>query len=277
MRIAFVTFEYPPFIMGGAGVYAENLSKELAKLGNDVFVFTPNFQALNEKISDNRIRIVRVPINAISPFKALQFWLKLPRIIKKEEQSKQFDIVLVNGISYCFLRKKLSKAPHIGTVHHLVKDTYNKNRLDTINGLLDISGENSIVLRIIEKRYLNSIDRIIAVSNYTKDKIVNYYDIDPKKINVIYNGITITNNTFSPEELSLYKKQLSLLDRPIVLFVGRIDDPRKGLTFLLTAFKQVLLSLDATLMIVGSGNQSKLRNTAHEIGITSNIRWKSVV
>lgn len=35
MRVAFVTFEYPPFVIGGAGVYAAHLTEELAKLGQD--------------------------------------------------------------------------------------------------------------------------------------------------------------------------------------------------------------------------------------------------
>lgn len=39
MRIAFVTFEYPPFIIGGAGIYALNVTRELAKLGHQVIVF----------------------------------------------------------------------------------------------------------------------------------------------------------------------------------------------------------------------------------------------
>ena len=41
MRVAFVTFEYPPFIIGGAGVHALHVTEELAKLGNQVVVFTP--------------------------------------------------------------------------------------------------------------------------------------------------------------------------------------------------------------------------------------------
>lgn len=39
MRIAFVTFEYPPFIIGGAGVYADIIIHELVKMGYDVVVF----------------------------------------------------------------------------------------------------------------------------------------------------------------------------------------------------------------------------------------------
>ena len=35
MRIAFITFEYPPLIGGGAGIYAINVTRELAKMLND--------------------------------------------------------------------------------------------------------------------------------------------------------------------------------------------------------------------------------------------------
>ena len=41
LRIAFITFEYPPFVLGGAGVYAKNITREITKLGHNVVVFTP--------------------------------------------------------------------------------------------------------------------------------------------------------------------------------------------------------------------------------------------
>ena len=42
MRIAFITFEYPPRLFGGAGVYAENLVANLAKLGHEIEVYVPS-------------------------------------------------------------------------------------------------------------------------------------------------------------------------------------------------------------------------------------------
>ncbi len=52
MRIAFVTFEYPPFIIGGAGVYAKYVTQELSNMGHDVVVFTPS-HTKNEKYNKN--------------------------------------------------------------------------------------------------------------------------------------------------------------------------------------------------------------------------------
>lgn len=42
MRVAFITFEYPPFIIGGAGTYAKNITRGLANSGHEVVVFTPS-------------------------------------------------------------------------------------------------------------------------------------------------------------------------------------------------------------------------------------------
>ena len=54
MKVAFVTFEYPPFVMGGAGVYAKHLTEELAKLGHQITVFTPRIEEFDDKIDFRR-------------------------------------------------------------------------------------------------------------------------------------------------------------------------------------------------------------------------------
>lgn len=277
MKIAMITFEYPPFIMGGAGVYADNISKELTNLGHDVTIITPQIELSPPYEINGKLAIYRIPLLKYLPFKALQFWIKLPAYFKQLNDVQHFDVVHFNALSYWFLRKKLSNAPHIGTVHHLVKDAYNKNRYENAFSLLDLSGENNFALRVIEKRYIQSIDRFIAVSNFTKDRIVKSYNIDPGKIDIIYNGVNVPKCNFSQSEVLEYKKELSLPDKPIILFVGRIDDPRKGLPLLFNAFRQVLLSRDAALLIVGKGNRSKLNTMACELGILSDVHFAGYV
>ncbi|MBA7620190.1 hypothetical protein ES703_27535 [subsurface metagenome] len=107
MRLAFITFEYPPFIIGGAGICATNITREIAKLGNQVIVFTPKINKLEEKCNINNLEIRRIRINERLPFKALQFWLRLPKAVKKTENENRFDIIHFNGISYWFLKKRI--------------------------------------------------------------------------------------------------------------------------------------------------------------------------
>lgn len=154
MRIAFVTFEYPPFIIGGAGIYAENLTKELAKLGHEVYVFTPSIENVkwmhhNEEIKN--LQIINVKINNKLSLRALQFWIQVPKYIKRIEKKKKFDIVHFNSMSYWSLKNKLVKAPHVITIHHVVRNAIQTNNFGFIFRIRSISGENNFIIPFIEE------------------------------------------------------------------------------------------------------------------------------
>lgn len=264
MRVAFVSFEYPPFIIGGAGVHALHVTEELAKLGHQVVVFTPAIGNTNniEHPPGANLQVWHVPVREAIPFRALQFWINLPGEIKKAERERKFDVIHLNGLSYWFLPRRLSVAPHVLTVHHLVRDAAENTGLDLSSRMKDLSGENGFLIPRIEKRAVESVDKIIAVSNYTKDRILQTYNISPEIVDVVYNGVNFEGYTFTQEDLDETRKQLGLPDLPVILFVGRVDDPRKGLDVLIQAFRKVLDEVDATLLVVGKGDETVARNHA---------------
>lgn len=271
MKIAFITFEYPPFIIGGAGIYALNITRELAKLGHEVVVFTPDILENTSGSDLYNLKIQKVSVNKQLPFKALQFWLRLPNEVKKIEKYTKFDIVHFNGISYWFLKKKLSTAKHIVTIHHLVINAITNNNLSFLSRIKDISGENNLFMSFLEKKCIESADKIVAVSNFTKKNIIESYGIDPDRIEVIYNGINLDGYLFTKDEITKAKKKLNLIEMPILLFVGRVDDPRKGLSFLLNTLQKVLRKVDITLLAVGKGDQTEARKLIEILGISNNV------
>ncbi len=277
MRIAFIAFEYPPFIIGGAGIYAANITRELAKLGHQVTVFTPEVGNLKRKNNIDNLGIKRIKVNKRLPYKALQFWLLLPKAVKKAENENKFDIIHFNGISYWFLKKRLSKALHVITIHHLVKDAIRSANLSLISRIRDISGENSLIIPFIERRCIMCADKFIAVSNFTKKQIAKTYKITPDKIEVVYHGIDLNGYTFTKKKLEETKKSLNLPQKPILLFVGRIDDPRKGLDLVLKAVKEVLEKIDAILLVVGRGDQTEARKLAKSLGVSKNVFFAGFV
>lgn len=277
MRIAFITFEYPPFINGGAGICAINVTRELAKLGHEVTVFTPQIDSIESFNDIENLKVCRIALNDNLPFRALQFWLKLPEAIKNIESSNKFDIIHFNGLSYWFVKKKLSKAPHIITIHHLVTDAIKCNNLSRISRFCDISGENSFFIPFIEKRGVKCADKIISVSKFTKNQIVETYEINPEKINVIYNGIELKEQTFTEDESEKLKTQFHIPQKRVILFVGRVDDHRKGLDLLLKSFKDVLEKIDSVLLVVGKGNQTEARTLAISLGILDNVFFTGFV
>jgi glycosyltransferase involved in cell wall biosynthesis len=272
MKIAFITHVFPPFQGStGSGTYAEHLVSELAKLGHEIVVFTPRASRENDEPSKNGIvQIVPVQVTTALRFPAVQFWLKLPNTIRRAENDDPFDIIHFNGLCYSFAPRRLSKAPHVITVLHSVLDTIelNPHLIFRIKGL---SGESSLIAPHLEKRAVRSADAIIAISDYTRRRIMETYAIQSDNIYTIHLATDIPKSTFSEEQLAEVRSELAIPKGPLALFVGRVDDWRKGLDQLLYAFRDVLTKQQASLLVVGSGSQTKARRLATALNIAENV------
>jgi glycogen(starch) synthase len=98
----------------------------------------------------------------------------------------------------------------------------------------------------IEYEGLKQADRIIAVSQWTRDILISRYKIQEDKIEVVHNGIT-------PEIKKLLPKS-SPLGPHIVTFMGRITY-QKGPRYFVEAAKKVLEEFpDAHFVMAGSGD-----------------------
>lgn len=84
-------------------------------------------------------------------------------------------------------------------------------------------------------QYARKADKIITVSNFSKDDIVQQYGIDPSKVAVIYNGVD--RKVYQPINASnkLIVQNKYAAGHPYFIFVGSIH-PRKNLKGLLQAF-----------------------------------------
>ena len=89
----------------------------------------------------------------------------------------------------------------------------------------------------IEKTAIELADAVIAVSEETKQDVLQYFNVDENKVSVIYNGIdldeyNVTSDTAALEKYGVDKSQ------PYVLFVGRITR-QKGIIHLVNAIKYI--------------------------------------
>lgn len=269
MKIAFITFEYPPEKIGGAGVYAHNLVQGLRELGHAVTVFTPSRNNNNVVYIEESIKRVKIRNNI--PMKAVQFWINIPDYIRKAHTSEPFDLIHFNGASYWFIPNRIIDVPHIITVHHSCKDAFGEGiSSSSIRHL--IFGESNFAYRTLEKRILHYADGIIAVSEYTRDRIQSLYKVAKDKTAIVLNGFEIPDFKLDSRSKGKIRDSFNLDSRPILLFVGRIDDPRKGLSYLLDAFKIVSEKFDLQLLIVGNGEDTSAFNQIQSLGIGEKTR-----
>jgi len=273
MRIAFITNSFPPFAGStGSGVYAEHLVSELAKLGHQLVVFTPRAARENdEPLKNGTIQIAPVHVASALRFPAVQFWLKLPNAIRRAEKDGPFDILHFNGLCYSFVPRRLSKAPYVLTVLHPVRDAVEHVNPRYISRIKGLSAETSLITPHIEKRAIESTDAIIAISDYTRRRMIETYAIQPSNIYTTHLATNIPELAFNEDQLAELRSELAVPQVPLVLFIGRVDDRRKGLDQLLHAFKRVLTSQEASLLVVGSGSQNEARRLVAALNIANNV------
>jgi glycosyltransferase involved in cell wall biosynthesis len=97
----------------------------------------------------------------------------------------------------------------------------------------------------IEYIGLSLADRVISVSNYTANLIVNRYRIDTAKIRVIHNAFHLKN---------AHKEKKRIFKDPVILFLGRIT-LQKGPEYFLDVAKRIIKTYPMVRFImVGTGD-----------------------
>jgi glycosyltransferase involved in cell wall biosynthesis len=103
----------------------------------------------------------------------------------------------------------------------------------------------------IERQGMHSADRVITVSNYTRNIIVGRYGVAPEKVEVVHNGVEHDTCSDSGSPHALPEKT-----GKIVLFLGRIT-MQKGPEYFLAAAKKVLEKMDDVKFIMaGDGDMT---------------------
>lgn len=99
----------------------------------------------------------------------------------------------------------------------------------------------------IEYTGLSTADRVIAVSNYTAQMIIDRYQIDPHKIDIVHNAYS----TIKTEEAIQRKK---MFRDPLVLFLGRVTI-QKGPDYFLDVADRVIQKFPKVRFVMaGSGD-----------------------
>lgn len=267
MRIAFITHDYPPNVSGGAGTYAGELVEALAERGHELTVFSPRVGG--KPIAHQGVTHQRIPILSSIPM-APQLWLKLRRAVVRQGN---FDIVHLNScISFSPFRERIAECPQVLTLHHLVHDAIRSSGRTRLERLLNFSDETGYQMPIIERRSVRQADHIISVSHYTKRRIVEKYQVPEDRVSVVWNGVKRLSMPSEPADIST-KNERETIVGPKLLFVGRLNDPRKGLDILVRALSKRRELGNTTLLIAGRGDKEPVESLARDLGVEEQLRF----
>jgi glycogen synthase len=227
MKALLLTNEYPPYIYGGAGVHVDYLSRGLAKIMDvevrcfgDQEIDQPNLTVRGFGVNTATFRC---PKNLNSVFGAIR-------------RCTDFNTVGVDAnVVHCH-----TWYAHFGGI--LTKLNYHIPLVLTVHSLEPLRpwkreqlGHGYDCSTWLEKTATEMADAVVAVSEETRRDILRLFNVDPKRVRIIYNGI-------DPEEY--YPRQSSDQlekngidpNKPFILFVGRIAR-QKGIIHLVNAIK----------------------------------------
>lgn len=155
----------------------------------------------------------------------------------------QSDVDIYHGLSHELpfgIHK--TTATSVVTIHDLIYKFYP-------------SDFSAIDRAIYHKKFTYSCtkaDRIIAISESTKNDIVQHYGIDPSKIDVVYQSCDESFKAhISKEEIESVKKKFNLPEQ-YLLFVGSVIE-RKNVLSIIKALESVKQFMKIPLVIIGGG------------------------
>jgi len=281
-------WEFPPFKSGGLGTACYDLTKGLSRQGVEVtfvmpaapdnanaeFVRLVGANNFAKKVKLRKISSILTPYQSFTSYDEALQHTKLsartngnPKDIYGTNlyqevyrygiaggeiaEEEEYDVIHVHdwmtyqaGIN----AKKVSGKPLVAHIHATEFDR--------------TGGNPNQIISNMEYNGLQAADIVIANSNFTKQNVIQHYNIDPNKIEVVHWGIDPDNPHYNAKQTSPFKEE------KVVLFLGRITI-QKGPDYFIETANNVLKYVPNTKFVVaGSGDMfERMINRADELGI----------
>jgi glycosyltransferase involved in cell wall biosynthesis len=215
----------------GLGVYTQNVINRLF-LDRDSTVICNKKSYLSDVEIDSLVEL-SIPK---SRFAFIKRRLLVNSYLKKNIDDIELIYSPTQHINYIKGKK------HIITIHDLIPLKYPKGRI-----------HQTFYYKYIIKRYIRKVDKIITVSENTKNDVVKYYNIEPSRVKVIYNGFDKTDIINRDKSIEIIQNKYNLKD--FILIVG-INYKYKNLESVIKAYNEIKDEIDNKIVIVGNYNIS---------------------
>ena len=262
LRIAMISVHSCPLAplggkeTGGMNVYIRELSRELARKGNHVDIFTRSQQETIPTVVtyQKNVRVIHLKAGCKAPSDKNDVWFHLPEFLHNmrqfiREEKSTYNLIHSHYWLSGWVGTALSALYNIPLVHMFHTLGFLKDEVTKPLG----TTESSIRLKV-EAQLLKNADNIVVSSSAEKGQMIRAGKVSPEKISIIPCGVD--TDRFHPLPCQQAKHHFNLPDKKYILFVGRID-PVKGIDVLLKAMRIVKdqgETADALCLLVIGGN-----------------------
>ena len=280
MKVLMFGWEFPPLSSGGLGTACYGLTKGLSKKGVQItFVLPYSFDTDNADfvrlISAGNIKIKKIA-SALQPYMSSQ---EYRRTLGKKPSPKIYGSTLFDEVyRYTLAAEKIAEEEDLDVIHchdwmtfgagiRAKKKKEKPLVLHVHSTEQDRTGGHQVNQYVydLERHGMHKADKIIAVSNFTKNKIVTHYSVPSEKIIVVHNAVDFSHH-YRDENFEIKKTD------KVVLFLGRVT-LQKGPDYFIYAAKKILEhEKNVKFIIAGTGDMEPfIIEKAAELGIADKV------
>lgn len=256
-------------LTGGPKTFVHEIAKSLVQKGHCIHLIegTGKSRFKKEEIIDG-VKIYRYFVHNFSIFELNpSMCYQTVKIANQLLKKTKFDIIHLHlysapfAIFFSNIGQGIPKILHfygalyLETLSQIGKPKKHKV-LGTIKRFL-LFGHKIILQRLIQSYCLKKADKIIALSRYCKDLIIDRFGIDPKKIIIATGGINPKIfYPLSPKERLIKREKLGFNKNVNILLIASRIEPRKGIDRAIKALPQVLKKHPDTILLIASPSKS---------------------
>jgi len=266
-------------VLGGAERVLFEQTTRLSERGHEIHIITrrlPFHTSSYENIKN--VHEWRYAISKENPFTFLvSTILNCQKLYKRISQKIPFDVINLHQPFSAFainLLRNSRQIKRVYTCHSLAFEEYKIRSLRKRSFLnTPIFYLNIFFRRITEKFSLSKCERIIVLSQFMQDKLINIHSIPKEKITIIPGGVDV--NRFKP---SLNKREIRKrlhipMDKFVLLTVRNLV-PRMGLENLIKAIGLIQNKIDNIYLIIGGEGilRKKLQELIKEFNLENSVK-----
>jgi glycosyltransferase involved in cell wall biosynthesis len=250
----------------GLGNYSRFVVDALSKNypDNSYYLFTPKSRLHSDTdayFSNSKMQIVQ-PQGWQQKLKAQRYW----RSFGMATQVQQHGVQVYHGLSNELPRNLPVGVKKVVSIHDLIFMRFPQyyNKLDAF---------------IYKKKVIHACkiaDKIVAISKQTADDLINYLDINPEKIKVVYQGCH-ANFKITPNQIEQNRvRQTYQLPDNFILSVGTIEQ-RKNAALIVHALNKI--DKDVHLILVGKKTSyaEYINSVALQTGVSNRLHFREQI
>ncbi|MFP4005976.1 MAG: glycosyltransferase family 4 protein [Candidatus Hadarchaeia archaeon] len=291
MKILYLSYEFPPFHVGGLGTYAMEMTKRFVQKDQSVTTFSKNpgdaptseiwkgVEVHRPQLADmSELLPIIMPHDVadwptwsqkyfaeVFMYNVLSTTKSVNDLVGKDD--RDFDIVVSHDWLSAIAGISIKDSLDIPMVFHVHSTEQGRTH------------QGSETIKRLEKSGAKNADLVITVSDAMKGHLISL-GYEPEKIRAVPNGVDHEKydpdrDTFSEDKVRGFREKIGVGDDPMMLYVGRLTWV-KGIEPLARSMPLILEEVpDAKLVVLGVGEQEdSLKDLVDSYDLEENVITK---